>query len=114
MIFVSLCIVFLTLATLATATHPNGSKSAQKDPALQRLVNESKTQLRAIVDKVEEMNLINWNIIDTLIDFKDRILANKEFAVDGTFKRKTMIYCDGKEFSNDYLFKLIGVLSRTD
>lgn len=101
------------MATLAIATHPNGSKRAFKDPVPKQLIKGRKSQLVSLADEVEFINHLNWKIIDTLIDYKDQILAKKDIVADGMIQ-EVIVFYEGEEVSNDYLFKLIGFLSRTD
>lgn len=57
------------------------------------------THLAIVADGIEQINGLDWKTINTLIDRKETILADKKVTVDG------------KEVNKDFAFKLIGHLS---
>lgn len=92
------------MTSLAAASQSKGFKCASKDPVVKNIVLKKKcnSSLAIIASLLDQINELDWKTIDTLIDNKETILADKKVIVNG------------KEINKDYVFKLIGSLSRNN
>lgn len=88
------------MTSLATATQLNWFKGASQDTVVKKTVKKDNSSLAKIASALDQINELDWKTIDTLIDNKETILADKKVIVNG------------KEINKDYVFKLIGSLSR--